>query len=382
MARSGLGVLCLVSFVSSAEAGDQVVKAGDGYEIVLPESGHIEVRKGKRKTILIQGHNFDSAAKVDAKAKKVTITHDEECASGLTDTFTFDQLEARLLNTESLVLHRKKDWANAAKGFAQAAKLDPAYKLAAFNLASAYSRLGQLAEANAALAPWFKAEPVATLVQVNADPELQPLLATKEVAAVKAATKPGTITVDAKGALDGGFAYSPERNWIAVPHSDAGYMDCTDPASIQVFDLATAKIVAKIPLGWVPQTEEFCRPLPKKAAIEKAKAERAAKAKAAEGILVSFGFSKTASEIATADAKGDESEKRVARFDKAKIGVVENGGAVNVLRGNTSLGKGTMSGGRFTRAAYLPDAKAMIVTSYVPSDMCARTDEDVLVVKP
>ena len=44
------------------------------------------------------------------------------------------------------------------------------------------------------------------------------------------------------------------------------------------------------------------------------------------------------------------------------------------MRGNTSLGKGGMSGGRFTSAAYLPDAKAVVVTSYVPSDMCARTD--------
>ena len=117
-------------------------------------------------------------------------------------------------------------------------------------------------------------------------------------------------------------------------------------------------------------------------APEKAKAERAEKAKTAEAILVAFGFSKTPAETTGASEKGDDSEKRVARFDKAKIGVVENGGSVNVLRGNTSLGKGGMSGGRFTGAAYLPDAKAVVITSYVPSDMCARTDEDVIAVKP
>ena len=372
----------MLSFASIAHAGSQVVKVGDGYELVLPESGAIEVKKGKRRVILLPGSSFGAEAKVDAKAKKLTITRSEECASDLSDTFTFDQLEARLLNAESLALHRKKDWANAAKGFAQAAKLDPAYKLAAFNLASAHSRLGQLAEANAALAPWFKSEPLATYVQVNVDPELQPLLATKEVMAIKGTTKPGTIKVDANGKLEGGYAFSPERNWIAVPHSDAGYLDCSDPASIQVFDLATTKIIAKIPLGWIPQSGGPCEPGPKKAVVEKAKADRAAKAKTAETILVAFGFSKTTSETTGASEKGDDSEKRVARFDKAKIGVVENMGSVNVLRGNTSLGKGSMSGGRFTAAAYLPDAKAVVVTSYVPSDMCARTDEDVIAVKP
>ncbi|MBL9019912.1 MAG: hypothetical protein JNL83_37350 [Myxococcales bacterium] len=382
MVRTGLVVVCLVSFTAVAHAGDQVVKVGEGYELVLPENGSIGLRKGKRKTTLIPASSFDIAAKVDAKARKVTITRSEECAADKSDTFTFDQLEARLLNVEALALHRKKDWANAAKGFAQAAKLDPAYRLAAFNLASAHSRLGQLAEANAALAPWFKAEPLATYVQVNLDPELSPLLATKEVTAVKGTTKPGTITIDSTGKLAGGYAFSPERNWIAVPHSDAGYLDCSDPASIQVFDLATTKIIATLPLGSVPQTSEPCEPRPKKAAVEKAKADRAAKAKTAEAILVAFGFSKTAAETAGATEKGDDSEKRVARFDKAKIGVVENGGNVNVLRGNTSLGKGGMSGGRFTRAAYLPDAKAVVITSYVPSDMCARTDEDVIAVKP
>jgi hypothetical protein len=382
MLRFGLVVVAGLSFVRSASAGDDVIKLGDGYELVAKDQGTIDVRKAKRRTQLIGGYNFGTAAKVDAKAKKVTITYSKECSADGSETFTFDQLEARLLNTESLVLHRKKDWANASKGFAQAAKLDPGYKLAAFNLASAHSRLGQLPEANAALAPWLKAEPLATFVQINLDPELQPLLATKEVQAVKGATKRGSITVDAAGQLDGGFAFSAERNWLAVPHSDAGMWDCGALRWIQVFDLTTTKLVAKLPLGGVPNGVGPCEPGPSKAALAKAKSERAAKAKTAQEILVAFGFVKTPSESTSATEKGDDGDKRVARFEKAKIGVVSNGGTVNVLRGNTSLGKGSMSGGRFTAAAYLPDAKAIVITSYVPSDMCARTDEDVVLVKP
>lgn len=376
----GIVVVVLGALASTAFAEDEVVKVADGYELVSGQRG-IDVRKGKRRATLFTGYAFDVKAKVDAKAKKVTITRSEECASDLSDTLTFDQLEARLLNTESLVLHRKKDWANAAKGFAQAAKLDPTYTLAAYNLASAHSRLGQLPEANTALAPWVKSNPIATYIQVSVDSELQPLLTTKEIIAVKGTTKPGTAKVGASGEIDGGYAYSAERGWLAVPHSDAGYLDCNANESLTIFDVKTGKKVGSIPLGSIPAGGDGPCAGTSKATIEKAKKARAEKAKVAEAVLVAFGFAKIASESAGADEKDDDSGKRVARFPAAKIGVVDNGGNVNVLRGNTSLGKGTISGGRFTGAAYLPDAKVIVLTSYVPSDMCARTDEDLVIIK-
>lgn len=370
----------LGALASNAFAADEVVKLSDGYELVSGQRS-IDVRKGKRRARLFPGYAFDVKARVDAKAKKVTISRSEECRADLSDTLTFDQLEARLLNTEALVLHRNKDWANAAKIFAQATKLDPAYVLAAYNLASAHSQLGQLQEANAALAPWLESNPIATYIQVSVDPELQPLLATKELVAAKGTTKPGTIKVAESGAIDGKYAFSAERGWLAVPHSAAGYLECGGSESLTIFDVKSGKQVASIPLGSVPGGSDGpCRGT-SRATIEKAKKARAESAKIAETILVGFGFAKIASESAGADEKDDESGKRVARFPVAKIGVVDHGGNVNVLRGNTSLGKGgTSNGGRFTRAAYLPDAKVVVVTSYVPSDTCARTDEDLIVI--
>src|SRR4051812_25083331 len=91
----------LLVFALPARADEQVTKLADGYELVTTNRG-VDIRKGKRRATLLVGSPYDLAAKTDAKAKKVVITRHPECQAELVDKFTFDQLEARLVNTESL----------------------------------------------------------------------------------------------------------------------------------------------------------------------------------------------------------------------------------------------------------------------------------------
>ena len=365
-----LPLAILVASPATAVAKDEVFKAGD-YEIVATDR-NIEVRKGKRRATLIASSAFEVGVKVDSRAKKVTINRSEECSSDLSSVFTFDALEARLLNHESVSLHLKKDWANAAKGFAQAAKLDPTWNFAANNLASALTRLGKLDEANAALASWFSSAPLATYIQVSIDPDLQPLLTTKQVMAVRN-SKPGTIKLGERG-LDGEYAYSADRGWIAVHHDDTGYPPCGNYADIAIYDVKTNKQVGAIDIGGVPSSGGPCGSHGR-AEITKAKTERLAKLAVAEKILTDFGFIKVPAEEAQMSDRDDG--KRTARLPKARLGVVETDTGIRVLRGNTSLATGPGGAGRLGKIAYVPDARAMVVFSYVPSDTCARHDESV-----
>lgn len=347
----------LVAVVASARADNH--KLFDGY--TLKAANHrVDVVNGKRvATILVGGDVTD--VKIDAKAKKVTITRDFDCKSDVEDGFTAAALESRLVNYESLVLHRKKDWTNAAKGFEKAVKLDAAWRIPAFNLASAHVLLRANTSALAAIAPWLTSEPVATYAQVASDPELQPLLTTPQLAAVRA-TKPGT----AKQLPDGHAAlYSPEKKLVAVYVPSEGYLSCSAPGYVALHDAATGKLVGKLA----------------DAACKANKAERDKRIAQVVKILVDLGFSGTPSEAPTEEVKheGRRDEKRLGRFGN-KLGLVTNKkGTVNVLRAGKFVAEIPVPWGQYVRFVLLSALDTIVVSSYTPSDLCAHTDVDVFV---
>lgn len=332
----------------------------EGYELI-DDGTRVDVRKGKRRATLVAGAGIvtDSLA-VDAKKRKIAFEEQRECGTGAQE-LTLDQLEARLVNHESLVLHRKKDWANAAKGFAKAVQLDPTWRLPAYNLASAHARLGATAPALAALAPWLKAEPIATFVQVASDPELQPLLSLPELAAVRAG-KPGTFTLGTGRVPP---LYSAEKKLVAIYVPQGGYLGCDGPSQLVVHDTVTGKLVASIVLEPCKATKD----------------QRASRKAVVGAILTALGFAPAATEDAALAAKDESSDKRIGRFPNAKLGVVTNkSGGINVLRDGKPVATVTPRHDRVHEVTYLSEAKLVFVQSYLPSDMCARYDVDVAVV--
>lgn len=161
----------------------------------------------------------------------------------LTTTFSLDMLEARLENAAALKLHRNKRYAEAAQGFTRALRLDPRFRLAAYNLASALSQQGRKDEAVAALAPFLSRELPATYLALLQDPELQPLLETREVAALRADSA-GTVGTAGTAALT-----ARDERWLA--HSARHQLlAALDPhRGLVLFSLRTGEVVAQLEMG-------------------------------------------------------------------------------------------------------------------------------------
>jgi len=336
----------------------------DGYQLTKDKDGMLWVVRGMRRAPLRPGWN--ATTRVDGKARVATIEVASECSGDETLVFSFEQLESRLVNAESLVRHGKKDWAAAAQGFANAARLDPTWRLPAYNQASALSLLGEPAAAVAALKPWLASEPIATYVHVAADRELSPLLATPELAALRAA-KPGSARVTAAG-MTGGYGYSADRRLIAAQVDDSNGMSCQVSTSVVLVDATRGAVLATLQLSWRDGCKDGSTPTPvtpKTAAwIEK--------------LLVDLGVAATPFEAG--DAIETASGKRVVRLPKSRLGVVSTGSRIHVLRGDDTLASGPIGQPRLTWVTFLPDAQLMLIGSYRPSDSCPYNGLDALAV--
>lgn len=339
----------------------------EGYQLTKAANSQVWVSKGKRRApIEVRSGMFElSEIKVDKRARTVAIPVLTTCNGDQVTTYTFDQLEARLVNAEALALHKKKSWKNAAKGFAAAVKLDPTWQLPAYNLASARQQLNDLPGAAAALAPWLASAPIPTYLHVTQDPELSPLLATKELAAIRAA-RPGNLKVTADGGI---YGYNAERKLVAAQIEESNGMSCTTYTSIVLIDAQRAVQLASLPLS----TYEHCGDKPGKPKLVTPKA-----AEQIEKLLVDFGIVSTAFESGSYEDRGQD--KRAVRLPKSKLGVVTNGGAVNIVSGNTSLATTGLSEANLTWATFLPEPRLMLLGSYSPSDSCPDNGLDVIAV--
>jgi hypothetical protein len=356
--RWGAWFVVVVSLASAASAD---------YTLVANKNT-LTVKNGKRSAPLRSNVFEVSDVKVDTKAKTVTAELQGECLEE-SATWTFDQLEARLANADALVLHRKKQWAKAAPGFETAAKLDPKWNLAAYNLASARARLADQTAAVAALAPWLASAPIETYLQVSTDPELQPLLAHADLAKVRA-TKPGTMKV-VKNRVEGRFGISTERGLVAAEVVESDGMSCVSVIRVVFLDIKTGKVAGAIPLA----TQGDNNNCNSKKTKPFAKDREAVVGK----LLVDLGFTPTPFEFG--ESAPTKSGNRGVSFKEAKLGVVSNDNdTINVLRQDTQVATGTSSLSRLIYAAYVPAAKLVIAGTHRPSDMCPDNAVDGIVV--
>ena len=220
------------------------VIVGDGLAIKIEGHGDVMVSNAGHGARLASRAESLENLKVDRMAKRVELDVDRGPGClGEHLSFGFAQLQARIENTDAYARHRKHDWAGAIAGYAKAIALDPTWRIPAYNRAGASVSSGDLAAGVAALAPWLASEPIATFVQVSSDPELAPLLARPELAAIRAA-KPGTVTLIPSRTNDV-IGVAAERGLVAVSRIEAP-MGCQFDSYIELHDVATNKRVASM----------------------------------------------------------------------------------------------------------------------------------------
>lgn len=324
------------------------------YVIEVADQGStLLIRKAGKKAVLERvGGLGEMTGTFDVQAGKVSLTvEDSTCIGKTSYAWTFSHFEARLANDAALALHLKKDYAGAAKGFAEAAKHDPSWRLPAYNLASAQQLAGDHAAAVAALAPWLASEPLATYAQVTSDPELRPLLARPELRAIRA-KQPGTARLTEKG-LSAPILYSPDRNLIALVRDDyrwvAHYQD------LEIYDGKTGALVATSVILRPVDVDMMAGGSKLTAAGKKAVGERIAKL---DPMLAELGFVAATIEPGTTPEELDDRAK--IYFPKAKLGVVAKADVANALRGNTQVGT-VKSEGRPRKATYVQNASVVVL---------------------
>jgi hypothetical protein len=319
-------------------------------DLALSVDSSLWVVKGKQRARLVTASAFKSMTVDKANKKVVVDVADNTCVGNTKHEFTFAHLEARLENWAAHGLHQRKDLKGAAAGFDRAVKLDPTWRIPAYNLASAHQLLGDKAAAVAALAPWLKAEPIATYVQVTSDPDLAPLLVRPELAALHA-KQAGNAKVTNQGfptLLD------KTRGLIAYARSESSGGGMNYTIDLQIYDAKTGALVASTPLvHWDDTNPENGKLTAAGTKAVPARAERYTK------MLANLGFSTTKLEEATIK-EHDSQAKMMAHFAKAKLGVVATPDLANALRGNTRVGT-VKSEGQMHAATFVEEASAVIV---------------------
>jgi hypothetical protein len=323
------------------------------------------VKKGKARALLTkQGvHTFTKLA-IDRPSGVVEVdVEDYSCVGKAHYTWSLAHLDARITNANAFVLHQKKSYKLAAEGFARAVALDPTWRIAAYNLASAHTLAGKLDDAVAALAPWLAAEPITTYVKVTADPELRPLLARPELQKLRAA-KPGTIVLS-QTELAGRIAYSPDHKLVAVLHTENSWGSSAHERTLEIFELATSKLVATTPIVTWKESNFDCYNS-KACAVRKAARPAVAKrVEVLQAMLNELGF--VTPKLETVASTWNEGEtKRKAYLPRAKLGVAATAGdgAARVLQGNTVLATVTGLHERLEDVAYLEEHRVFVLWSF------------------
>ena len=345
--------LVLIATVAHADT-----RLGDGLALQIADRT-LYVTRGGQRARLAQANVLESMT-LGKRTVDVDVG-DDTCISTSHYTWTFDQLAAKLDNVAAFALHRRHDDAHAAAGFARAAQLDPSWPIPAYNLASADQLRGDLDGAIQALAPWLASAPLTTYVQVATDPELRPLLARPELAAIRSGTR-GTAKVTGAG-ITGDIVYAPDRKWIAVARTEGSWgAACFDATDVEIFDATTGRRIATTPLVALDETQGDCTAMP---------ASRVERARVVESLLDDLGFSPTAVEHGTSPTPGI---KGTSSFAAAKLGVVSNDGSIGVFRKDHELGRAT--GLRtMTNTWFVAAANAVVVASIRPgAEGCESTD--------
>jgi len=370
-------LLALAAVPASAGDPPKSKSLGDGYELVVDNSS-LNVLHGKQRARLAPALELKKVT-VDKPSKKVTATvEDYSCAMTATYTWTFSELDARMENTAAYALHRKKDYKGSSAGFAKAVAADPAWKIAAINLASAQQLLGDKDAAIKTLTPWMTNEPIATYVSITTDPELSPLLDRPEVKALRAA-KAGDAKLT-KDEVGGYVAIQPDKKLIAVARSEASWGACAFGTDLEIYDLASVKLVATTPIIRFDETADCDEN--GGSILARAKKPIAKRVAALQTMLRDLGFKTTKTELGSDVKSADDGGKTSSNIKNAKLGVVVQGDIARVFRKNDELGSGKVLE-HLHRAVFVSALDAVVVWSGRPgAEGCEGTDPTLVTVIP
>lgn len=370
--------LALVLLLVVPAVADPVERAnlGDGYALVI-ERGALSVVKGRQRARLTEAVSITSS-KLDRAKKQVDVSvEDYGCTGTATYHWTVGHLDARLENTAAYQLHRKKDYRAAAVGFARAAAADPTWTIPAYNLASARQLSGDLDGAIQALSPWLASTPIATYVQVTADPELAPLLSRPELAAIRTPVR-GTATLDKTGELSGLVAYSKDKGLVALTRTERGWGACVFTTELELRDVKTGALAAHTPIiGWA-ETSPDCD---EKAGgvLPRARPAVAKRIKVLSTLLGDLGFGATKIEKGALDGS---TTKSLARFAKARLGIAVSQRTARLLAKDTELGTASALE-QITQAVIVEEPRLAIVWSLRPgAEGCEGSDPTEVAVIP
>jgi tetratricopeptide (TPR) repeat protein len=356
--------LVLAALAAPALADDKGERAlGRGYRLEVTQPGLAVIKGGQRATVQHGVYEINKVVINGTTAIDIDV-NDISCVGTHHYRWTFAHLDARLANSAAFALHQKKNYKEAAEGFAKAASADPSWEIPAYNLASARTLLGDLDGAIAALASRLASDPVTTYAKISSDPELRPLLARKEVMALRAKA-PGTAKLDWKSPS---LAYSPERNMIAVIHDEHSWGASVFWVVLEIYDIKTHKLVASTPIVNGDETPPDCYSRGCEI-YAKAKPAIANRVKQAETMLAELGFSAATGEAAQAQdgpLSGDHMKRKVY-LPTAKLGVVAVDGTARVLRGNTELATATGLHQRLDRVVFLDGPRVFVMWSFEPT---------------
>ncbi len=327
----------LVTVLASIPA----VAGAEGFESRGPDGLTIEadgwtayVRDGNLRAPLVDAAT-DGA---EAAGPAVTIhLSTGMCGPGGDLTFTTDQLRARLANVRGYHAHKRGLYQAAMVDFAHAVELDPTFRTAATNFASAQVLVGRRRAAIVTLGSWLRMDRVGTYIKIATDAELSPLLAEPELAPVPDQIDPvgDPLTMDAALAVGSGLVARANRSTT------------TTNDSISLFDTTTGALVATLRLD----TDDAVA--------------------TARQILFGLGFTPVAL-VEGRVLSNPISDDYLLRVELGDVGLVQRNGPVRAFRHDTQLGEGTYAG-HFHGASYIPAGNLVFIES---STSCADADEE------
>ena len=351
-------VLATSGAVAWSQAVDDRVRLRDGrtYRFSETRSG-LRVHHGKRWAP-VRGNGLRSilafhGARLSNDQSKVGIKFEDGCFTQKEAWFSIDELDARLENTAAYRLHRKKQYKEAAAGFARAVELDGKFDTAITNLASAYALQGQVDKGEAALAPLLARKPVAAYFKLLFDPELAALRATPTVTGYKAKTR-GTARLDKQaGFAIGHAAYSAERDLLAVIiHDEPGGAECTTGRALAIVD-GKGQIVHRAAL--VRYDEGYVEECPGPVVKPSKRATVEARIGLLNQFLRDFGFEPALGEVGKQSNAG-------YFISKARMSVVSSRSAIRVFRRGKQIAAATgISLDHLYPPIYLPATSTLLV---------------------
>jgi hypothetical protein len=371
-----IAIAALLLWPAIAHAGDSRRSLGGGLSLVV-EGDHLYVARGVERARLAQAHELVSAVVRRAQRKVDVLVLDSTCDGESRYTWGLAELAARVENAAAYRLHRRRDYARAAAGFARAVAAAPAWKVAATNLASAEVLRGDAAAAIRALAPWLAAEPIATYVKVATDPELAPLLVRPELRAIRARRR-GAVQLSDERAW-GRVAYEPVRGLLAVARTEGSWGACVYRTDLEIHDARSGRRIAVAPMVAWEETSFDCD-VKAMGVLPARRAAVAARVKRLAAMLADLGFSSAA--IERAEVGSSDGDRQTGSFPRHALGLAARGGVARVLRGDQVLASRRILD-HIDAAVWVEDARAAVVWSIRPGrEGCEGTDPTAVTVLP